>query len=79
MAEQIFYWLLALNLIAGFWFVYGIVTTELCQGKKRRTTAHTKCTRPETPQHQSPFTSNVDTILPNSSMMMRFWRRTTAT
>ena len=51
MAENIFYWLVVLNLIAGFWFVYAIVATQLRQRKKRRyTRVENKLS--ETPQHR---------------------------
>ena len=37
MGEKIFYWLFALNIIAGSWFVYSIIEIEFRRWLKRRT------------------------------------------
>jgi hypothetical protein len=58
MIETVFYWLLVFSLVAGFWFVYAIVVTEIHQRRKRRrrTTTYTKPARPKIPRHQTPLT-----------------------
>jgi hypothetical protein len=36
MGEKIFDWLFALNIIAGFWFVYSIIEIQFRRWRKRR-------------------------------------------
>ncbi len=37
MGEKIFDWLFALDIIAGFWFVYSIIEIQFRRWRKRRT------------------------------------------